>query len=203
MKKIAFIISSAAAVLLLAGCKSSPEARFYMLQADDQNVAVTMVYYEHLDGAKISVEPVRVPNHLDRPQIITKNTQTAELSYSEFHRWAESLSDTLHWVLIRNLGARLPGSVVWNDRAMAEVKSEYKVGVNVLSATGTLGESAELIARWNIFSGETYELIETGLFSETLKPESASHNDYVQALSKLAADLSGQIAHALQQLPQE
>jgi uncharacterized lipoprotein YmbA len=188
----------AVASLILAGCASSPTSHMYLLQPKE-DIAVAAVFYEHLQNAKICVEPVRVPNHLDRPVIITK-AGDSELAYSEFHRWGESLSDNLQDVLIRNLGARLPTSVIWNDRAMSEVLSNYKICVQVLSLTGSLGETAELSARWNILSGQEYELLETGVYKGTTALESDTISSYVEAISELSAQLSDQIAGALRTL---
>lgn len=54
------------------------------------------------------IQDVRLPQYLDRPQIVARTTGNS-LLWSDERRWAEPLRDELRRVLAMNLGRLLPG----------------------------------------------------------------------------------------------
>ena len=196
MKKAALYLI-AVAVLLLNGCATTPPAELYLLHAPDQ-IAITIQTPEHLQGVRIAIQPIRIPKYLDRPPIITQSESKTRMVYSEFHRWAEPLADNLQDVLVQNLSNQLPGSVIWNSRAMGEVATDYQIEIQILKLTGALGKKTQLSARWSLLSGREYDLIQTGLFRQTQKPADSTYPSYVEAISQLTLELSSEIAAALQ-----
>jgi uncharacterized lipoprotein YmbA len=92
--------------LLLVGCaSSSPPARFYTLQA-----LVPPVEHGSIDFGDqwVGIGPVRVPDYLDRPQIVTRG-DVHRIQIHEFDRWADRVGDRILTVLMENV-ARLSDS---------------------------------------------------------------------------------------------
>lgn len=89
-------------ILFLAGCAGSAPTRFYLL--DSQAPAARA---ETSGDVVLGVEPVAVPDYLDRPDIVTR-TAGHRLDLAEFDRWAERLDTNVARVLADGLAAQLP-----------------------------------------------------------------------------------------------
>jgi uncharacterized lipoprotein YmbA len=92
--------------LVLVGCaSSSPPARFYTLQA-----LVPPVEHGSIDFGDqwVGIGPVRVPDYLDRPQIVTRG-DVHRIQIHEFDRWADRVGDRILIVMMENV-ARLSDS---------------------------------------------------------------------------------------------
>ena len=63
------------------------------------------------DAAVLGIGPIRVPEYLERSQIVTRR-DNAELKVDDFNRWAEPVADALHRVLARNVDGLLNDIVV-------------------------------------------------------------------------------------------
>src|SRR5512137_3062027 len=82
-----------AVAICLAGCATSPTARFYTLTPiSPQEAKVSSG--AAVSPVSISIAPVEIPDYLDRPQIVTRDGLN-ELRLAEFDRWAGSLSDNI------------------------------------------------------------------------------------------------------------
>ena len=77
--------------LIVGGCMSipnSPTPRFYALSAVNENQVTKRINMS--PGVLIGIGPVKIPEYLDRPQMVTKENQ-GTLKFDEFDRWGESL----------------------------------------------------------------------------------------------------------------
>jgi uncharacterized lipoprotein YmbA len=80
-------------LLVLSGCASTEPSRFYILSSLHGTEA-EQVQEESEQGIAIGVGPVKIPAHLNRPQIVTRTSQN-ELKLAEFDKWAGSFKDVL------------------------------------------------------------------------------------------------------------
>ncbi len=94
----------ALASLLLAACGSSPPARHFSLSptvpvatGDDTGAIVA-----------IGVGPIRIPEYLDRTQIVIRDAGQ-ELLVDEFSRWAEPLTSAFHRVVAADVDNSVDG----------------------------------------------------------------------------------------------
>src|SRR5664279_3044471 len=88
-------------MVLLTGCASSPSSKFYQLNPGQNKTSVTGDV--SLDQSQvIAIGPVRIPDYLDRPQIVTRSGKN-ELKLSEFDRWAGSLESDVNRVLVEDI----------------------------------------------------------------------------------------------------
>src|SRR5512135_69959 len=140
-------------VVILAGCASSPSSKFYQLTPAQNKTLVTRDVSPD-QSLIITIGPVRIPDYLDRPQIVTRSGKN-ELKLSEFNRWAGSLESDIGRVLVEDISSILPpdcASVLyWTSYSESQVPASYRVEVNVDRFEGTLGDLVLLNAQWEIF----------------------------------------------------
>ncbi len=137
-----------------------------------------------------------LPNHLDRPQIVTRLSQN-QVDLNEFNQWAGSLRDNFSEVLAENLSTLIPTNRISLYPWKRSTRIDYQVAVYVKRFDVMADGDASLIARWRV-SGPNGNgaLLETkSIFS---KPVSAqSYEAKVSAMSQLIEDLSKEIAAAI------
>jgi uncharacterized lipoprotein YmbA len=147
-------------------------------------------------GPAIGVGPIKLPEHLDRPQIVTRTSRNA-LQLAEFDRWAGSLKGDFSRVLAENLSILLFTDRVSLYPWRRSVPIEYQVVVDVTRFDGELGGNAWLIARWTVFRGRDKE----ALFMEKSgisEPSGAGgYEAMIAAQSRALAHLSREIAQAI------
>ncbi len=97
--------------LLLFGCVTTPETRFFMLNVpvnSEKNAAIAL---------NIGIGPIQLPSHLNRPQLVRR--QQVELFIDEQYRWGGELRDQITVNLARRLQQKLPNSTLipfpWPD----------------------------------------------------------------------------------------
>jgi uncharacterized lipoprotein YmbA len=124
-----------------------------------------------------------------------------EIDYIRGALWAERLDNGIPRVLAANLSSLLPTDQirlpVWRSE---DVRAEIYVTIEQFDVTPT-GQGV-LIARWRILassSGQTLHTGESSLSRLGPSPE-ANPAGAVATLSELLADLSRQLAHALQEI---
>lgn len=179
-------------VLVLGGCvsvSSSPSARFYTLGAivDQANSKL------ETKGLIIGVGPVKIPEYLNRPQIVTVNKDKT-LSFSEFNRWAEPLDFALERILNEDLSVMLRGATVEMFPWDLAVPVKYQVIANAIRLDNEFNEKLIFVVQWSIIDLEKKHAIFTKR-SEFIQPINP-HNYYglADALSKSVALLSKEIA---------
>lgn len=80
-----------AAAVFMGACGFSRPSTFYVL--DNSVLPEQSVTLKSADRILIGIEPVFIPNYLDKPQIVIRQADSVTLTASEFNRWAEQLSD--------------------------------------------------------------------------------------------------------------
>ena len=124
-----------------AGCfGTTPASRFYVLSpmaAPDKKLPVDEL---------VGVFPVRLPEYLDHPQIITRVSPN-ELRKSEFDRWAEPLKENFTRVLVENLLSLLGSDKVLSMPRTIDIPITRSVFVEVFQFDGnSAGEVVLFVA---------------------------------------------------------
>jgi uncharacterized lipoprotein YmbA len=198
-----FILALFAAIL--TGCARSPSSKFYQLNPVQSMTSVSDV--SSYRSLVIAVGPVRIPDYLDRPQIVTRSGRN-ELKLSEFDRWAGSLESDVNRVLVEDIFSLLPAdrfSVVrWTPYLESQAPASYRVEVLLDRFEGKLGDSVLLKAQWKVFSKDGSLLLQ----KESRISEQMNGSGYdalvaamSNALEKLSRDISGGIVSVLRQEP--
>ena len=182
----------------LSGCLGrSQSSRFYLLQS-------SLILEETVlnkEGIKIVLGPVSLPQHLDRPQIVTRVGEN-EFKLDEFNQWAESLSDNITLVLGRNLAVLLSTRNIVSFTDQGAEQMDYQVKVNIIRFSGVPGGNARLRTHWFIFDAGSREMLRVQI-SDLIQPADPDPESLVSAMSKLLEDLSREIATAIQTISQE
>lgn len=177
--------------MLIAGCVSSPDSRYFTLNA-------TMNHAVESSSLSVVVGPVSVPAAVDRPQIVV-STGPNQVRVDDYNRWASPLQSNISRVVADNLGSILgtPRVTVFPQALVAT--ADYQAAVEVQSFGSALGEAATLDAVW------TVRRIKDGKLrvGRTTVREPASERGYdalAAAHSRAAARLSQDIAGAVRAL---
>jgi len=190
-------------VVILAGCASSPPSKFYQLNPLQNRTSITPDASPEQNQI-IAIGPVRIPDYLDRPQIVTR-TGKNELKLSEFDRWAGSLESDVTRVLVEDISGLLPADrffvVRWTPYLESQVPASYRVEVLVDRFEGTLGDSVLLKAQWAVFVHDRDLLLKR----ESLIREQIDGDSYdalvvamSSALERLSQDIAGGIRSVFQ-----
>lgn len=187
-----------AASFLVGGCASSPPSTFYQLTPIVGQQATTADRGD--SPLVIGVGPVRMPEYLDRPQIVVREAPN-RLVLNEVHRWGGSLQDNLLLVLTQNLSLLLGTDQVliypWDD----PLRPDYQVRLELRRFDGTAGSDVELDARWSLTARES----EPAAKGRSLVREPVQGDGYSalvaaqsRALGRLSRDVEAEI-RALEQ----
>jgi uncharacterized lipoprotein YmbA len=178
--------------LLLAGCGTSPPAKFYTLtpvvaQRPPETVVETDKY------TPIGIGPVEIPEYLDRPEIVTRAEQN-QLILSEFNLWGGALKTDINRVLLENISAILAGDGIPIITWKAAVTDIHKVPVLISRFDGSLNDIIILKARWTVLDkeGKTFELFRES--NITIPVKGSSYSSVVTAMSEALGELSKEIA---------
>ena len=200
------LFTLALVVVILTGCASSPSSKFYQLTPGQNKTSVTGDVSSD-QRQVIAIGPVRIPDYLDRPQIVTRSGKN-ELKLSEFERWAGSFESDVHRVLVEDISsltsADLFSVVRWTPYLESQIPDSYRVEVIVDRFEGTLGDSVLLKAHWAVFSKDRRLFLKNeSLISEQMN--GSSYDALVSAMSialeRLSRDISGAIMSVLPQEP--
>lgn len=103
------LASTAALLLLLVGCASSPPTNFYTLSDTGPDEAAPA------GAGHVVIAGVTIPGEIDRPEIV-RRIGPNQLSVAELDRWAAPLDDTIRRVLTDDIGRRMPNAAAEPQR---------------------------------------------------------------------------------------
>ena len=185
------------AIVALAGCGGSAATRYYVLTpipagaapAEPRNVAVV-------------VGGVRLPQYLDRPQIVTRGGDH-RLQVADQEQWGGNLRQDMTRVLAENL-CRLIGS----DRVVAaphalRMQPDYRVEVEVLRFERHADGRVRLEAKWWLTRGSDGTPLASPsavLYGAPL-PDAGAVDAMVASMSDVYNELARAIAAAIRSRP--
>jgi len=177
---------------VLTGCTSIP-SEFYLL---DSLAPAGASEPQREGGLSLGVGPIKFPDYLDRPQIVTRPDPN-RVELNEFRRWAGSLQGNFQRVLARNLGTLL------NSRNVAEYPwddpfdPDYRLVMDVYRLDGNLGGEVWLEARWSLTGRDRTRLLRSGQTSIREPVVGEDYQALVQAESRALEALSREVATAV------
>lgn len=131
------------ALVLAAGCATSPTPAFYTLSA--------VQHIEQPPGASpiaIAIDLVTVPELVDRAQIVTK-LDANRVRIDEFARWADPLKSQIPRVLAADLAEIVPGAIVSTVPQRAS-DNAYRVTVDVQNFDSLADGTVTLVVIWSV-----------------------------------------------------
>lgn len=156
------------------------------------------------DPLVIGLARVRVARYLDVPGLAIRE-QGHTVRYSIENRWAEPLEASLSRLLTENLGSEASVRHVVAYSTPSGHLPDYDLHVSVTRAEGVLPEGgaprAVFRATWELRSGRQAETVASGQVREDDLPwDGRSYDQLAASMSGAAAELTRQIARALDQL---
>lgn len=183
-------IALALVLLFTAACVGRPD-RFYMLQP----MVAPGPGQESTARLVIAVGPVRFPDYLSRPQIVT-STGPNQFRFSEFERWIDRLKDNFTRVLAENLSNLLATDRVVQFPYPRAIVPDYQILVEVTQFHVTSEGKSLLQTNWHLVQDEKTILLKKSNIA--LPADTQSYATMVSAQSEALAALSREIASALQ-----
>jgi len=178
------------AVLLLAGCASSPPSHYYTLSGPPAPTAQAA-------GPSATVGPVAIPAVVDRPGIVVTIGDN-EVWIDEFNRWAGPLADGIGLAVAENLAATLATPRV-TLLTQAGGGADYAIAIEVQRFESAPGAYALLDAVYTVrrnADGRTAG----GRTTDRQVPADRSYEALAAAHSRAIARLAADIAVTLRNL---
>lgn len=191
MKKI---LCLGLALIVSACVGTSQPAKFYSLQGINRSETAAVSQIK----MTIGVEEVKIPDYLDKPQIVSLKDNSVELGFSEMNRWSEALSTMMQRTIANDMSAYLPQSVV-KARNLSRENFDYVIFVEVDKFDGAFDNQVQLKAWWYALNHNSKIVIRER--AEFSLPAGENYDELVRAESRLVAELSLQIAQKVAKLP--
>ncbi len=191
---------AAAFILLLSGCISlpnspiSPTPRFYMLSAINKIHVSKKINIT--PGVIIGVGPVKIPEYLDRPQMVTRDKEGA-LKFDEFDRWGEYLDLGMARLIRESLTVKFPGAKTTLYPWGSSLAVKYQVILEVVQLDSELDRDMFIVVQWTVMDVPNSKtvIIKRSEFRQPVNPQ--DYAGLAQALSTICTLLSSQIAEEL------
>ena len=193
------VIVIAAIAMSLGGCAgTSPPANFYVLSSINEPAA-NPAPAGNESRMSIGVGPVKLPEYLDRSQIVTRSSPN-ELEVAAFDRWAEPLRSSFPRVLTENLSALLNTNRVSVFPWRNTISVKYQVMVDVVQFDADARGNAVLVARWGILGDDGNKMYMIKKSNITVPTNSDDYTQLVSAQSQALAEFSREIAVAIKEI---
>ncbi len=189
MKKLSIFFA-----LLLGACSLggySKNSTFYMMNSD----GLSSVSSKKIN---LGVDKVKVPDLLNRSQIVVYDSDSQELKIEEFERWGEPLPYVLQNTITNDLQAYLPQSFIKSVEFSSEALDyTLKVKVNKLEA---YKEGKVILSVWWHIEDRKGNILQRDQAKYSAKVEGDEFSDLVKAQNLAVHNLSKDIAFALSKL---
>ena len=179
--------------LSVSACTSTPATNFYIL-APMATPAETPL--KPGTPRLIGLGPVTLPALLERKQLVTRSGGNT-VHIAELHQWAEPLKDNFTQTLAKNLATLRTSDLVKAYPWSAYGDVDYRILIDVARFDTTPGQSVDLEAHWAIMAEKNHNLLTSGQAKISRPLADTSYAGAVNALSAALAELSQQLAAAL------
>lgn len=196
-----FVLILCILFIFLAGCAviATKSPRFYVLSPLVGTETEKQMESVETSDTSIGIGSISLPKYLRKPQIVTR-TGSNEVQMAEFDRWAGKIEEDIGRVIAENLAYLLATDKVLSYPAIAAVDTDYRIEIDISRFDGSLGESAELIARWAIFDKQG-NILKSITSTHIIEPvQDITYADMVAAQSRALAALSHELATAILQI---
>ncbi|MGW8160141.1 MAG: PqiC family protein [Desulfoprunum sp.] len=187
-----------AIALLLPGCTRSRPVAYYQLTAIDAEQ--TVVESATTADLGIGLGPVRLPEILDRPQIVIRSGAN-RMEVIDGRRWIEPPADNISRVLRENLAVLLATERIvaypWNRTAAFD----YQISIEILRFEGQGVREAQLEAVWSVRDRQGKSLVPDRRDRFQVPSASPDYEGLVRALSETLSQLCREISREIRNLP--
>lgn len=192
--RLTMVMLTGTLLLLPAACGTTAPTRFYLMNPMADTSPPSRAAGEK--GISVALAPVELPAHLNRPQMVTRQNGH-RVRVDEFNRWAEPLEAHVTVILAENLSRLLATERVAVSRHHKHMDFDYRLAVTFIRFDGWPGKEAVLDCRWYLGKADAPAGAHAERFSTTRPLVGNDYADLVAALSQMLADLSREIALAI------
>jgi uncharacterized lipoprotein YmbA len=185
-------------LLILTACGTTAPTRFYTLAAAAKPSAPLQDPIHK--PLAVEVVPFRVPQYLDRPQIVTRSGPH-RLELAEFHQWGGNLRKNMTRVLVQNLSSLLGTTDVRISPSRTGGPPDARIELEVLQFERCEDMRVRLSVQWMLTLNADSALRTTRITTMESPPiaDKGDYNATVSAMSDLLAELSSTVARAVLQ----
>ena len=182
------------AAALMTGCVGSerPQTRLYLLSplpADTPAVSIS-----GLAPLSLDIAVLRLPQYLDRPQIVTRSTGN-RITLAEFDQWGGNLGKNMTRVLAQNLSRLLATPEITIFSRRPPQPADVRIDVEVLAFERGPDGRVHLSAQWRLRRGEDATPTLSRI-SELASPALTSTEDMATTVAAMSV-LWGELAHEM------
>lgn len=182
------------AALLLGGCATPAQTRYYSLDAGEPAAAA-----QGAGEYGVAVGPVTLPEALDRPQLVLR-AGAGRYRVVDEERWIEPLKTEIPRVLAGDLARRLPAARVASHVQHGGRNADYRILIDIQRFESVLGESVTLDASWSLRGARGGR---SGRSTLTEPVGGADYAELVAAHRRALARLGEELAEAIEALRRE
>ena len=185
-------------LLAVAGCASSPEARFYTLSSSS---ATSTPSAAAAGPARYSVAvgPVSVPETVDRPQLVIRRGDH-RIEITELHRWAQPLRLEIAGAIANGLERRLPHARVALYNMQTVRDPDCRVQMDIERFDAILDDAVTMQGWWTVRCNA--QPAKTARFREQV-PAHGGFDAIAAAYARASSTIAVQIADAIAALQPE
>lgn len=148
LKRLGSSLAIVFAIGAFGGC-ASPEARYYTLSpAPEDRPVVTSLANQSSDPLWIEVTPVRVPERINRVNLVFSNS-SGRATVLEQDRWSAPLPDEFRDALSQQLQTSL-GALDTYQRGRSGAKNVYQVSTEVVQIDAVMNERVTATVTWTV-----------------------------------------------------
>ena len=196
-KIISSLLAGLMLVFFLSACmRGNKSVQFYRLNAGGAMSDAVQVD-ESTNQAVIGLGPIRIPDYLNRPQMVVAISDN-QYQLSEEHRWAERLDQNISLALTKFLPSHLGSNRIvrypWAQRQIVD----YQVSIDIIEFNiDALGRS-RLTAQWLIKRKDLPDI--SRRFDYQVPASTTDYDVMVSAQSACLIKLGQDIAVTLRQI---
>lgn len=190
------------ACVMLGACASTSTESFYTLNPSATTPAASAASAPAANtasGIGIAVGPVRVPEIVDRSQLVVRRGAT-QVDLLEQHRWAQPLRAEIAQAIASGLRGHLPGARVALDRDAAAQNAQIRVAVDISRFDAVPGDAVVVQALWSIRS-TTPQAPLAGQSTSREPLQGSGNEEIAPAFARAMAGVSRDIAAAIAAMP--
>jgi len=181
-----------AATALMNGC-ASPEPRYYTLAASPYNAATAVTGRASRTSGPLWIEvtPVRVPERLNRAQLVVLDGTGGGVKQLDTSRWTSPLPDELRDALSQRLQSSLDAVDVY-QHGLSATQLAYRVTTEVVSLDADVGKQAAATITWTVRRLPDGKILSGRTEKEVPAPGQLDGvvNAYREILAATAADIA-------------
>ncbi len=176
-------------LIFLEACSwRSPNSDFYMMNSADLSPISQKVM-------NVNVAKIKVPDILDRSQLVVYEPKNNQVKILEFNRWGENFADVVQSTIVNDLIAYLPKSYVKRTYFDSQ-QTPYNINIEVNNMQAFRGEKVIFSAWWNI-SNAAGKILVRQQSNYEIEVDGKSIDDLVKAQTQTVHLLSKAIAEQL------